>query len=283
MKVMFRFVLAFFVFSVCVSCTSNYVSDDRVIAEVGVKKLFMSEAQLALPEGISVEDSLIHVDDFIRHWIKKQLLISKAELNLERETKDVAKLVDDYRSSLIIHKYQEKLIKQKLDTLVSDESINSYYDQYPANFILTSNIVKAIFIKLKRPVENISRLRYLYKSSSEDDMFKLEDYCILNATKFDSFDGKWMKTQALFSKIPQRIKNEAEFLKYNKNFEVSDSSFLYVIKITDYKFRFNAAPRSFVYNDIKQIIINKRRLQLLKDMEDSVYEEAQRKNKFKIH
>jgi len=135
---------------VFVSCSNTDKNDGGVIAEVGVKRLYLSDARLSLPENISSEDSLIHVDDFIRHWIKKQLLISKAELNLEKEAKDVAKLVDDYRSSLIIHKYQEKLIKQKLDTLVTEESINKYYSEYPANFILKANIVKAVFIKLKR-------------------------------------------------------------------------------------------------------------------------------------
>lgn len=266
-----------------VSCNNTNKKDGGVIAQVGSKRLYMSDARLSLPENMSSEDSLIHVDDFIRHWIKKQLLISKAELNLEEETKDVAKLVDDYRSSLIIHKYQEKLIKQKLDTLVTDESINKYYSEYPANFILKANIVKAVFIKLKRPVHNIEKLRSLYKSNKEEFMFDLEDYCMINATKFDAFNGEWINLQHLLSKIPQKIKNEPEFLKYNKNFEVRDSSFLYIMKIQDYKLRQSASPRSFVFNEIKQIIINKRKMQLLRDMENAVYEEALRKNKFKIY
>jgi len=265
------------------SCNQNNTANDKPVAKVNDKTLYLSTISDVIKDGTKKEDSLLIAENYTRQWIKKQLIISKAELNLTEEDKDVSKMVEDYRSSLIIYKYQQQLIEQKIDTLISQLEIENYYKDYSANFILNRNIIKALYIKVPIPVPNLKRIQKLYKSEKEDDWDELEDYCFQNATKFDNFSDRWIYAQELLNKLPDNISNEDRFLRNTRNYETSDSTHHYFVKIEEFKFKNNLAPLSFVEEDIKKILLNKRKIQFIKNLEENIYRDAETKNKFKIY
>ncbi|BAX79195.1 hypothetical protein [Labilibaculum antarcticum] len=265
------------------SCNQNKAKDDKPVAKVNDKILYLSTVRDFIQNGTKKEDSLLIAENYTRQWIKKQLIISKAELNLTEEDKDVSRMVEDYRSSLIIHKYQQQLIEQKIDTLISQFEIENYYKDYSANFILNRNIIKALYIKVPIPVPNLKKLQKLYKSEKEDDWNELEDYCFQNATKFDNFSDHWIYAQEILNKLPGNISNEDRFLRYTKHYETSDSTHHYFIKIDEVEFKNNLAPLPFVREDIKKILLNKRKIQFIKNLEENIYRDAESKNKFKIY
>ncbi|MGK0291599.1 MAG: hypothetical protein ACI86H_003068 [bacterium] len=265
------------------SCNQNKTKDDKPVAKVNDKILYLSTISDIIKDGTNKEDSLLIAENYTRQWIKKQLIISKAELNLTEEEKDVSKMVEDYRSSLIIHKYQQQLIEQKIDTLISQFEIENYYKDYSANFILIRNIVKALYIKVPIPVPNLKKIQKLYKSEKEDDWDELEDYCFQNATKFDNFSDRWIYAQELLNKLPGNRSNEDRFLRRTKHYETSDSTHHYFIKIEEFELKNNLAPLPFVKEDIKKILLNKRKIQFIKNLEENIYRDAESKNKFKIY
>ncbi|MBL4559466.1 MAG: hypothetical protein JKX79_00635 [Labilibaculum sp.] len=265
------------------SCNSNKTKDDKPVAKVNDKTLYLSTVSDVIPRGTNKEDSLLIAENYMHQWIKKQLIISKAELNLTEEDKDVSKMIEDYRSSLIIHKYQQQLIKQKIDTLISQFEIDNYYKDYSANFILNRNILKALYIKVPIPVPNLKKFQKLYKSEKEDDWDELEDYCFQNATKFDNFSDRWIYAQELLNKLPGKINNEDRFLRNTKYYETSDSTHHYFVKIEEFELKNKLAPLPFVKEDIKKILLNKRKIQFIKNLEESIYRDAEAKNKFKIY
>ncbi|PCH70431.1 MAG: hypothetical protein COC06_04750 [Bacteroidales bacterium] len=265
------------------SCNSNKTKDDKPVAKVNDKTLYLSTVSDVIPRGTNKEDSLLIAKNYMHQWIKKQLIISKAELNLTEEDKDVSKMTEDYRSSLIIHKYQQQLIEQKIDTLISQFEIDNYYKDYSANFILNRNILKALYIKVPIPVPNLKKFQKLYKSEKEDDWDELEDYCFQNATKFDNFSDRWIYAQELLNKLPGKINNEDRFLRNTKYYETSDSTHHYFVKIEEFELKNKLAPLPFVKEDIKKILLNKRKIQFIKNLEESIYRDAEAKNKFKIY
>jgi hypothetical protein len=265
------------------ACNSNKKEEDKVIAKVDGKYLMMSEIKELVPPETLKEDSLLIASNYIHQWIKKQLLISKAELNLTDQNKDVSKMVEDYRSSLIIHKYKQQLLNQKLDTVVSPFEIENYYRKFPDNFILSRNIIKALFVKIPKPVAELKRVRKLYQSDEDKDWEALEDYCFQNATKFDNFNDQWIYARELLSMLPNNIENEDDFLQKNKNIEMTDSTHRYFVKINKHMLRNNLAPLEFVRDDIEKIIINKRKISFIKNLEENIYRDAEAKNKFKIY
>ncbi|MBN2596508.1 MAG: hypothetical protein JXR82_06945 [Marinifilaceae bacterium] len=280
---MTKYSLLLLLFVILYSCNSNKSKNDKPVAKVNDNILYLSTVKEVIPNGISKEDSLLIAQNYTHQWIKKQLIISKAELNLSEEDKDVSKMVEDYRSSLIIHKYQQQLIEQKIDTLVSQFEIENYYRNYSANFILNRNILKALYIKVPIPVPNLSEVQKLYKSEKEDDWSELEDYCFQNATKFDNFSDRWIYAQELLNKLPGSIKDEDKFLKHTKYYETSDSTHHYFVKIQEFELKDNLAPLPFVKEDIKKILLNKRKIQFIKNLEENIYRDAESKNKFKIY
>ncbi|MUP37505.1 peptidyl-prolyl cis-trans isomerase [Labilibaculum euxinus] len=280
---MTKYSLLLLLFVILYSCNSNKSENDKPVAKVNDNILYLSTVKEVIPNGISKDDSLLIAQNYTHQWIKKQLIISKAELNLSEEDKDVSKMVEDYRSSLIIHKYQQQLIEQKIDTLISQFEIENYYRSYSANFILNRNILKALYIKIPIPVPNLSKIQKLYKSEKEDDWAELEDYCFQNATKFDNFSDRWIYAQELLDKLPGNINDEVKFLKHRKYYETSDSTHHYFVKIQEFELKDNLAPLPFVKEDIKKILLNKRKIQFIKNLEENIYRDAESKNKFKIY
>lgn len=83
--------------------------------------------------------------------------------------------------------------------------------------------------------------------------------------------------------LPNNIENEDEFLQKNKNIEMTDSTHRYFVKINKHMLRNNLAPLDFVRDDIEKIIINKRKISFIKNLEENIYRDAEAKNKFKIY
>lgn len=276
-----KYLLLLIAFTGIIAC--NNTDNDQPAAKVNDNILYFSEISAVVPNNSNKEDSILIADNYIHQWVKKQLIISKAELNLSEEDKDVSKMVEDYRSSLIIHKYQQQLIEQKLDTVVTSFQIDNYYRKFSNNFILNRNIIKALFIKIPKPVPDFKKIQKLYKSQKEEDWEELEDYCFQNATNFDNFSDQWINANELLSRMPLSSKSEDNLLKHRKHIESEDSTYYYFAKIKEVEFKNSVAPLPFVRDDIKKILINKRKIEFIRNLEENIYRDAESKNKFKIY
>lgn len=121
-----------------VACNENFNEQESPVAKVFDKYLLLSEVKSIIPAGTPSADSAILAQSYVRNWITKQLLLHKANQNLSDEEKNIRKQVEDYSSSILIHKYKEKLVSQKLDRRVSEDEITRYYDNNKFNFILNT-------------------------------------------------------------------------------------------------------------------------------------------------
>ena len=266
------------------SCTEKEkTANEKPVARVSEKYLYESDINSLITKGMSKDDSIIVVRNYIDDWIRKQLMLEKAELKLTDESLELEKLINDYRSSLLIFKYQQELINQKLDTIVSDEEVEDYYNEYSSNFILTDNIVKVLYIKLSKEAPEILNVKQWYKSSSEESFSKLENHCYQYATKFDNFNDEWVPFDYLLAEIPIVLDDQERFLKYQKYIETEDDLYYYLVKINDYRLKSSVQPLEYATAKIKNIILNKRKFTLIQELENSVYNEALSHNKFTIY
>ncbi len=253
------------------------------VARAFDKYLYPSDLQDIIPSYISKSDSVIVARDFIEKWIKQQLLLNKAELNLTDEEKNVDKQIENYRTSLLIYKYEQSLIKQKLDTFVSAKEIGDYYSEYSSNFVLNANLVKALFMQVPRTSPDVWKARWWYKSENEEDIKKLEDYCYQYATKYDYFNDNWIYFSEIEKILPVKIDNPERYLKYRKYIEFKDSTYHYFVNIKDYRLVGTVSPLETVRENIRNIIFNKRKIQLIKELESEIYNDALNRNNFTIY
>lgn len=261
----------------------NVNNEDVILAQVHNKQLYQSDLKSLFNPNITNEDSIIIAKNYINDWIKKQLMLQKAEMYLSDESKDIEKQIEDYRSSLLIFKYKQELINQKLDTIVTDEEIENYYNKYSANFILDNNIVKALFLKVSKEAPEIEKVRWWYKSTSTENQSRLEDYCYQYATKFDNFNDKWIPFNNILLETPVNIDDQERFLRYNKYIETEDDLFYYFVKINEYKLKSSVQPLEYAKSKIKSILLNKRKLAFIDELENTVYNEALNHNEFIIY
>jgi hypothetical protein len=261
----------------------NIENEDVILAQVHNKQLYQSDLKSLFNPNITNEDSVIIAKNYINDWIKKQLMLQKAEMYLSDESKDIEKQIEDYRSSLLIFKYKQELINQKLDTVVTEEEIENYYNEYSANFILNHNIVKALFLKVSKEAPEIEKVRWWYKSTSPENISRLEDYCYQYATKFDNFDDKWIPFNNILLEIPINTEDQERFLRYNKYIETEDDLFYYFVKINEYKLKSSVQPLEYANLKIKSILLNKRKLAFIEELENTVYNEALNHNEFIIY
>jgi hypothetical protein len=263
------------------ACSGKPVSEP--LARVGERYLYRSDLAGILPATVSKEDSIIITEDYISRWVKQELMIQKANENLTAAQKDVTRELDEYRNSLIIYRYKNELIKQRMDTVVTQQQIQEYYDNNKTNFNLDRCIVKAVFVKIPTELANPSLLKQLAKDDSKEGQEELREYCTQYAKSFQIALDNWIDFQVLNRNLPELVSDPEAFVSSNREKEMNDSNYYYLVSIHDYMLANDLAPIEFVENNIKNLILNQRKIKFLKELEDNIFTEAERQNKFSIY
>lgn len=245
--------------------------------------MYVDEIKNIVPANTNAKDSLELLTKYIDNWIHEALVIQKAENNLTTEQKNVEKQLQEYRNSLITYAYENELVKQKLDTVVANQEIEKYYSANQADFQLKDNIIKVIYVKVNKKAPNMAKLKQLYKSDSPKDREQLAGYCHQFAINSYLDNNSWLLFDDLLKEIPIQTYNKELFLQNNRYVEVSDSTNSYFLNIKGFKIRNSISPLSFEKENIKNIILNKRKLQLISKMKEEVYNDAANNNKIEIY
>jgi hypothetical protein len=253
------------------------------VARVNRAFLYKDELSGIVPVGATKEDSTVRMEAYINSWIRKQLLLQEAARKIDINEAEVERKILDYRYSLIAYEYQAFYIKQNLDTAVSDSEIEQYYKDNLDNFILKQNIVRATFIKVPKTAPRTNKIKDLILSTKDKDKDELKSYCLSFSTAYHLVDSTWMVFDELVKASPLvEIPNKIQFLKANPFYETSDDAYLYFLRVKEYRISDNISPLEFVRDDIRTIILNKRKVALAKRLEDEIYNTAVQEKEFEI-
>lgn len=253
------------------------------VARANNEFLYLEDIKDIVPIGTPAKDSAELITKYIDNWIRESLVTQKAESNLGDEQKNVDKQLRDYRNSLITYTYEKELVKQKLDTVVTDAEIEVYYNNNKADFELKDNIIKVVYVKVDKKAPGLDKLKRMYKSDLPNDRELLESYCHQFASNFYLDDSSWLLFDDLLKEIPIQTYNKELFLQNNRFVEVSDSLNHYFVNIKGFQIRNSLSPLGFEKENIKNIILNKRKLQLITKMIEDIYNDAANNNKIEIY
>ena len=252
------------------------------LAQVGDNILYKEDVEKVIPNNLSGTDSALWADDFVKKWVRSELVVLNAEQNLSPEQKNVNKELNEYRNSLLTYRYKNELMVQKMDTIITSGEISTYYQQHKNEYILKNNIVKAIFIKIPFELANAENIKRLCKDNDPQKLAQLNEYCMQYAKTYDRFGDQWINSANVFNQLPEGIGDEDRFLKRNQFAESSDTDYYYFICIRDYRMAGETAPQEYVEPEIRNILLNDRKIKFLKDIEEDIYQEGVASNKFKI-
>lgn len=264
---------------------SCHWNDDRaeLIAEIGDKQLTRKEVSDIVPDNSTEEDSASLADHYIHDWVTKQLIISKAESSLPEELLSFEEMIENYRSSLLIYAFEQEWVRQKLDTIVSDQEIEQYYNDNESNFQLKDYILKVKFCALAADNKQTTAVKKLFSSAKPEDLVKWQQLCVDLGASYYYEEEEWMKWDDFIKQIPLEVYDVAGFLKKKNVIEFEKDNNLYLISIMDYQVAGSKSPLSFEHDKIRAMIINKRKLKLLEDMRQAIYTKAEQDGDIKIY
>lgn len=253
------------------------------VAKVGNKTLTMEELSKSVPNYLDATDSALWADDYIKKWVQRELLLLKAEEALSSDMKNVTQELDEYRNSLIVYRYKNEVIKQKIDTTVKDSKIQQYFNEHRESFILNKNIVKAIYIKVPVELSSPENLKELCASNIPDKIAKLNEFCLSYAKAYDRFNDQWVSADLVLKNTPEQIADQSSFLQKNRFVESSDRIYYYIVYIRDYRLAGDVSPVEYVQNDIRNLILSKQKIDFLKQIEKDIYKEGIENKKVKLY
>ncbi len=263
------------------SC-SVFVDNSELIAKVGVRVLTLDELKKNVPDYLDETDSTLWADDYIKKWIQRELLLLKAEENLGQDMKDVKEELEEYRNSLIVYRYKNELMKQKMDTTVKETDVQDYFSKNKESFILNRNIVKAIYIKIPLVVSSPENIKELCTSNDPEKQARLNEYCMTYAKAYDRFNDQWVAADLVLTNTPVETTDQQSILERNRFIESSDMNYYYIVFIRDYRLSGQVSPVEYVYNDIRNLILSKQKIQFLKQIEKDIYKEGLDSKKVKL-
>ncbi|MBX7182761.1 MAG: hypothetical protein K1X82_11650 [Bacteroidia bacterium] len=265
------------------SCNFFNKGKGKKIARVGSDYLYETDVKQVVPDGYTGKDSLEVIQTYINQWIKEKLAIQEALDNIKEMPEDLDEQVESYKNSLILYQYQKELLATKLDTTISNKEIEDYYAKNKSNFELKNNIIKVVYVKVDQKTKDLDKVRKWIKSSDPKDRKNLEDWCISGAINYYLDDNSWLIFDDLLKEIPIKTYDQEDFLENNRFVEIQDNSGLYLVNIKGFKTRDDISPISVEKENIQNILINKRKLNIIKEMEENQFKQGSEKGKFEIY
>ena len=262
-----------------VSCDFIENKPDKVLARLGDEFYYTSDLMEVFPTGLNEEDSVIFVKNRIDDWAKEKLLFKKALVNLG----DEKQLIESYKNELFSYAYQEKIVKSAMDTFISLESVREYYNLNKLNFKLNQEIINARYLKINSENYNLKDVVKRFRRFKQSDKIFLDSISL----QFSSYyfnDSLWINKDVFFNKIPEINDRLKQNIVKNKLFyRLQDSLELYLINIKDYKLKNDIAPFDYIKSTLKQVLLNKKKLEFISKFENEIIEDALQQNELEFY
>ncbi|MCF4102484.1 peptidyl-prolyl cis-trans isomerase [Gillisia sp. M10.2A] len=254
------------------------------IARVNDSYLYKEDVEALVGEGISSEDSTLIVSNFINRWATQQLLIDGAKFNLSSEQQnEFDELVRNYKNELYTKAYADALVAKRLDTSFNGNEIKKYYQEHLDNFRLNEDLVKLRYINLDKNSIDFSDIKKKFIRFNDQDKSEL-DKISLQFKAYSFNDSVWVSTKSVYDRIrPLNDGNKSQLLKKANFLQLEDSLEVYLVYVNDLLLRNDQAPLEYATSTIKQIILNKRKANLVKELEKDITKDAIENEQFEIY
>ncbi len=265
------------------TCQKEKVEDKgEVIVSVYGKKLYKTDLENIVYDGISYNDSVLRAKVYIDKWVRNQLLIRQAENNLKPEQLDFSKRLEEYRNSLVINKYETELINQNLDTEVTEDQIYDYYKNNSGEFRLNRDIVKVASVTLPKD----SKRKWVFtKWIRNYDTLMVDTLTYLAnkyALEYDFNIKDWRDFEDVANIYNLKIKDNKSFLSNKKYFVVNDDETYTLVKICEYRLVGDESPCEMETDRIKYIILTNRKKALLENLYKDLHSKAIQDNALEV-
>ncbi len=255
----------------------------RPVARSYDQFLYPEDLKGVVPVGVTGDDSTQLVRAYMEQWLRQQALLYHARRNVNINTDRLDRQVEEYKNGLVVYEYEQALVSQKLDTVVTDDEIRQYYDARDELFILRQPILKVSYIQLRNDAPELERVKRLFASTDFEEQDVLAKYCAMYASQYALHDTSWHYVDELEKKIPLSKIGEDNYSQKGRIFEIIENNELYLIILHDSKLREARSPLPLVRGQIRNLILNKRKIDLIDRMQRSIVADARERNNIEIY
>jgi hypothetical protein len=270
-----------------VSCKWNksvteYVYGKTPIVEIGTDVLYVEDIKQVVPLGLSEADSMLFAQQFIKNWAQDVLFYQNAIRNIP-DTKDIDRLVENYRRSLIEHEYQRRLIEQKFSSETAEEDIERFYNDNERLFVLDESLLRGLFLKISNKSHDLSDIRKLYTRQDDESFEEIEKYSIRNAARCEFFYDNWRTVAEIEVLLPPLEKPLETMLKDNGSFEFKDEEYIYLLNVSEFAPKGGIEPLDHARSRIRGLLINSNEVSYMRKIKEDLYDAAIEKNRIIFH
>lgn len=267
------------------SCSCSFfeaISKGDKVAQIGNAVLYKSDIDKVLPRGASSADSTIFADQYVNSWALKQLLLVKAQEQLPKAEKDVSALLEDYRTQLLVFRYETRYVDQRLDTLVTEEERKGYYADHKESFITPGGVVRGRFVKMHNSSPSLQKVRSLSGKNDAESVEKLEEVAYNSAHRFDNYGNNWVDMPIVARDMDIDLETLVEKIGKKGVVEHRDSSYSNFMQVVEYVLPGEVSPYEYNREKIGNIILSKRKQELLAILHKEILNDAIVGNKIKF-
>ncbi|MCH7414009.1 peptidylprolyl isomerase [Belliella sp. R4-6] len=258
--------------------------ENPIIASVGNQSLKRSEVTFLVTEKSTEEDSINITNRYVQSWIRKQLMIKEAGSTITFDETELNRKLLDYRYALMIYEFEKAYINDHIDSIISENEIKSYYNENKSNFSLKEIIVRTNFYKLEKNNQQNKTLEKLLSSDKQENKANLKQIALNHASNYYIEDSTWVRFEDIIVNTPlAENNNKVELLRNNRTLKVDDEIYTYYFKILEYKLQDQIPPLDFVREEIAKILMNKKKVALVEQLQKDIYKRAQENNEFQIY
>ena len=266
--------IAFLKWQAC-QTSSKPNPQDQPVARVYDQYFYKSDLDSLTADTQDAKEKAEMAKQYIQNWMAKQLLIAEAQASDAYNKADIERRVLDYRYALLVHNHIERLVNAQLDRKVGDQEIEAYYQEQQENFTLRHNVFRGRFIVVPQNAPNKAQLRKLLVAQGEKNLKALQAYCAQFAKDYSLDENKWLPWDELIQgTILGNARDKTRWLKQKKVLRTNDNAHFYYFKIDEYRTINDIAPLVFVKDQIRNIIIHKRKIQLANKIKEDILQQA---------
>lgn len=248
------------------------------LMRAGNSFLYREDLQKILPYGLSGEDSIHFVNNYMRKWAEEQVLFEKAEHNVRSEGR-IERMIADYRRILIMNAYESRLLQQIVSEEVPEEDLRRYYDENKQLFVLDESVIKGVFIKAPLTSPDLKNLKEWYKDSSDEAMELMEKYAFRNAVMYELFYDFWKPVSELEAKFVLNLAALSENFDKKRDIETEDGEYCYLLHVEEYVPKGMVKPYELAKLEIMDLLANTRKVEFMKKVKSDLYNQSLEKGR----
>ena len=261
---------------------SDFLEKGEVVARVGDAKLKVEELQKAIPNGISSEDSLAFAKQYIDSWALDQVIMDVAKSQLSAEELDVSAELEAYKRSLLKYRYEQLYVNQRLDTLVSQDQIDEFYEKYPDRLVLQRPIVRARYMSIPANSPMLRTIKKKMSSSRVADLIEADSLAYSAAYRFTTWEENWVDATVFAREFGLEASSVLASLRQGWVERTDTTGVLSVGYVTEIMPAGRKAPQEYCTQIIKDMIISARKHELIVNLEQDLLNDARKNGKFEI-